>query len=123
VAGGAVAWRQLPQLRGLFISFDEQAPLPSQMAAIVDAIAACTLLTSLHIEASESLSGKMEETQPVRSVWQVGEPEKPPGASHTWGFEAGTWGRAGAYSAHWLDRACNSRAGVCSGRCSGYCAG
>lgn len=64
-AAAAAAWPQLPQLRALSISFDDHEPLPSQVAAILDAIAASTQLTRLSLAARRSRSGDADAVQPV----------------------------------------------------------
>jgi Leucine-rich repeat (LRR) protein len=64
-AAGAAVWLQLPQLRELEITFGDEAPLPSHIAAILDVHAACTQLTRLHLEAVQSLSEEYAYAQPV----------------------------------------------------------
>lgn len=66
-AGSATAWAQVPQLCALTVLLHEELPLPSTMAAILDALAACTQLTTLRLEAAAALPSEdyYRELQPV----------------------------------------------------------
>jgi hypothetical protein len=65
-AGAAAAWPQLPQLRKLNITFcDDHAPLPSQMAAMLAAVAQCSGLTSVELHALESPTGSRDDARAV----------------------------------------------------------
>jgi hypothetical protein len=71
-AGAAAAWPQLPQLQELELAFGgDIAPLPSQMAAILAAVARCSGLTKLELQLLESPTGSMVDARAVAACGKL----------------------------------------------------
>jgi hypothetical protein len=71
-AGAAAAWPQLPQLRELdIVSRGDVVPLPSQMAALLAALAQCSSLTKLQLQVLESPTGSMYDVRAVAACGKL----------------------------------------------------
>jgi Leucine-rich repeat (LRR) protein len=62
--GGSAAWRHLP-LQELSLAFNDYLPRPEQMATLLDAVADCTQLTKLKIEACAFVLNDDNEEDPI----------------------------------------------------------
>jgi hypothetical protein len=71
-AGAAAAWPQLPQLRELEVAAQWMAEaLPSQMPAILDALAHCSGLTRLELRVLESPTGSSHDARAVAACGKL----------------------------------------------------